>query len=75
MPSMHIIPWSIFSLKTKINIIAKKKMSSGQGTGHYHQVWSKSDVGKYVKKTCCQKEEEAAAETSRIQKPAAAPAG
>ena len=26
MPSMHIIPWSIFSLKTKINIIAKEKM-------------------------------------------------
>ena len=30
--------------------------SSGQGTGHFDQVWSKSDVRRYVKKTCCQKE-------------------
>ena len=30
-------------------------LSSGQGTGHFDQVWLKSDVGKYAKKTCCQK--------------------
>ena len=29
-------------------------VSSGSGTGHFDQVWSKSDVGKYVKKACCQ---------------------
>ena len=60
MPSMHIIPWSIFSLKTKINIIAKKfkKKRVVVKAGHYDQVWSKSDVGKYVKKTCCQKKKE-----------------
>ena len=33
-------------------------LSSGQGTGLSDQVWSKSDVGKYMKKTCCQKEKE-----------------
>ena len=32
-------------------------LSSGQGTGLSDQVWSKSNVGKYVKKTCCQKKE------------------
>ena len=32
-------------------------MSSGQGTCHFDQVESKSDLGKYVRKTCCQKEE------------------
>ena len=32
-------------------------MSSGSGISHCDQVWSKSDVGKYVKKTCCQKKE------------------
>ena len=31
-------------------------LSSGQHTGHCDQVWSKLDVWKYVKKTCCQKE-------------------
>ena len=31
-------------------------LSSGQGTGHFVQVWSESDVEKYVKKACCQKE-------------------
>ena len=31
------------------------RVSSGLGTGHFHQVCLKSDVGKYVKKTCCQK--------------------
>ena len=49
-------------------------MSSGQGAGHFDQVWLKSDVGKYVKKTCCQKKEdsaEKAAETRQIQDPAA----
>ena len=30
-------------------------VSSGSGIGHCDQVWSKSDVGKYVKKMCCQK--------------------
>ena len=45
-------------------------MSSGQGTGHYDQIWSKSDVGKYVKKTCCQKKIKKKGETSKIQKPA-----
>ena len=43
-------------------------MSSGQDTGHFDQVnikKIKSDVGKYAKKTCCQKKE-----TSRKQKPA-----
>ena len=24
-------------------------------TGHFDRVWSKSNVGKYVKKTCCKK--------------------
>ena len=33
-------------------------VSSGSGIGHCDQVWSKSDVGKYVKKTCCQKKKE-----------------
>ena len=33
-------------------------LSSGQHTSHFDQVKSKSNVGKYVKKTCCQKEEE-----------------
>ena len=41
-------------------------VSSGSGTGHCDQVWLKSDVGKYVKKTCCQKE----AETCKKQDPA-----
>ena len=44
-------------------------MSSGQGTGHFDQVWSKWDVGKNMKKTCYQKETAAAevAEMSKIQ--------
>ena len=57
-------------------------VSSGQGTGHFNQVWSKSNVGKNVKKTCCKKEkekeeeeEEEEEETSKIQDPAATPAG
>ena len=54
-------------------------MSSGQGTGHFDQLWSKSNVGKYVKNTCCQKKEERrkgkGEETTRVQKPAGPPAG
>ena len=56
-------------------------MSSGQGTGYCDQVWSKSNVGKYVKKMCCQKERKQkeergkGKETSKKQYPAAAPAG
>ena len=36
------------------------------------RVWSQSDVGKYVKKTCCQKEERRSSSSSgksKIQKP------
>ena len=33
-------------------------VSSGQGTGYFDQVWSKWDVGKYVKKTCYHKKKQ-----------------
>ena len=39
---------------------------SGLDVGHCDQIWLKSDVGKYVKKTCCLKE----AESSKKQVPA-----
>ena len=64
------------------------RLSSGQCTGNFDLVWRKWDVGKYAKKTCCHKkeeeededeeeeeEEERKKETSKIQDPAAAPAG